>query len=83
MSQSILNAGNPLGDVLFGVDNTFLQRALDANLFEAYESPGLARVADEFQLDAEHRVTRSTSVMCASTIGPTPFPPTSPPPWRT
>ena len=39
VNQSILTRDNPLGDVLFGVDNTFLTRALDADLFEEYESP--------------------------------------------
>ncbi|GJM39667.1 MAG: thiamine ABC transporter substrate-binding protein [Acidimicrobiales bacterium] len=57
VSEAILSAGNPLGDVLYGVDNTFLQRALDGGIFEAYEAPGLVAVPDEFELDATHRVT--------------------------
>ena len=47
----------PLGDVLFGIDNTFLQRGLDCGMFEPYASPGLAGVPDHFELDPEHRVT--------------------------
>ncbi len=57
VARSILTAGQPEADVLFGVDNTFLQRALDNDLFLAYESPMLASVADELELDPEHRVT--------------------------
>ncbi len=57
VSEAILTAGNPLGDVMYGVDNTFLQRALDGEIFEAYESPSLDVVPDHFELDAEHRVT--------------------------
>ncbi len=57
VSQAILTAGDPLADVMFGIDSTFLQRGLDAGLFEAYESPVLADVPDEFELDSEHRVT--------------------------
>ena len=57
VSQAILTAGNPLGDVMFGVDNTFLARALNADLFEPYESPNLADVPDVFKLDPQHRVT--------------------------
>ncbi len=57
VATAILTAGNPVGDVMFGVDNTFLQRALDADLFEAYESPALATVPDALQLDPGHRVT--------------------------
>jgi thiamine transport system substrate-binding protein len=57
VSRAILTAGEPEGDVLFGIDNTFLQRGLDADLFEPYESPGLADVPDDLELDDEHRVT--------------------------
>ncbi len=57
VSEAILSAGNPLADVMFGVDNTFLQRALDAKIFEAYESPGLGVVPDNFEIDDQHRVT--------------------------
>jgi thiamine transport system substrate-binding protein len=57
VNQSILSKGNPLGDVMFGVDNTFLGRALAADLFVPYESPLLKDVSDEFKSDAENRVT--------------------------
>ncbi len=57
VSRAILTAGQPEADVMFGVDNTFLQRALDAEVFESYESPGLATIPAELQLDPENRVT--------------------------
>lgn len=57
VNQSILTKNNPLGDVLFGVDNTFLGRALDADLFVPYESPLLAEIDKTFVLDEQHRVT--------------------------
>ena len=57
VSQAILTKDNPLADVLFGIDNTFLSRALDKDIFLAYESPGLASVPDFLQLDRNHRVT--------------------------
>ncbi|MBL8156398.1 MAG: thiamine ABC transporter substrate-binding protein, partial [Anaerolineae bacterium] len=57
VNQAILSIGNPLGDVLFGVDNTFLGRALDADIFTPYESPLLDTVDAAFQVDPEHRVT--------------------------
>lgn len=58
VNESILTVGNPLGDVLYGVDNTFLSRALENDLFIPYESPMLADVPEEFQLDmGEFRVT--------------------------
>ena len=57
LNKAILSRGNPLGDVLFGVDNSFLGRALAYDIFLPYESPLLEHVAEEFQLDGQHRVT--------------------------
>ena len=57
LNRALLTAGNPEGDVLFGLDNNLLSRALDADLFDAYESPQLAEVPAEYDLDDEHRVT--------------------------
>jgi thiamine transport system substrate-binding protein len=57
VNQAILTKGNPLGDVLFGVDNTFLTRALDAGIFERYRSPALDTVPEDLRLDPRHRVT--------------------------
>jgi len=39
VNQAILSAGNPVADVLFGVDTTFLSRALEGGVFEEYVSP--------------------------------------------
>jgi thiamine transport system substrate-binding protein len=57
VNQAILTKDNPLADVLFGVDDTFLSRALSAEIFEAYESPNLGTVPEELRLDPQHRVT--------------------------
>jgi thiamine transport system substrate-binding protein len=57
VNQSILNRDNPLGDVMYGVDNTFLGRALEADLFIPYQSPLLSEVDPAFQLDSDFRVT--------------------------
>ena len=57
VNQAVLTRDNPQADVLFGIDNNLLTRAWDANLFLPYESPALAAVPDEFELDPEHRVT--------------------------
>lgn len=37
VTKAILTAGNPEGDVLWGLDNTMLSRAQDADLLESYE----------------------------------------------
>jgi len=51
LNKAILAKDAPLADVLFGVDNTFLSRALDAGIYEAYQSPALKNVSSEFILD--------------------------------
>jgi len=38
VSKAVLTAGNPEGDVMFGIDNTLLSRAIDADVFDPYES---------------------------------------------
>ena len=57
LSQVILTKGNPIADVVYGIDNTFLQRALDEDLFVPYRSPAVAAVPAELQLDPGDRVT--------------------------
>jgi thiamine transport system substrate-binding protein len=57
VNQAILTADRPLADVLFGVDNTFLSRALAADIFEPYVSPALEAVPAELRLDPQGRVT--------------------------
>lgn len=57
VNQAILTRDDPVADVLFGVDDTFLSRALDEDIFAPYESPLLSDVPDSLELDSEHRVT--------------------------
>ena len=58
VSKAALTAGNPEGDVMFGVDNTFLSRAVEAGVFEPYEADGLGAVPDELTaLVPEHEAT--------------------------
>jgi thiamine transport system substrate-binding protein len=56
LNQAILAKENPLADIFFGVDNTFMSRALEADIFDAYDSPLLANVPDELKLDASNRL---------------------------
>jgi thiamine transport system substrate-binding protein len=57
VNQAILTVDHPLADVLYGVDNTFLSRALEADIFEPYQSAALEFVPAELQLDPDGRVT--------------------------
>lgn len=56
LNKVILSKDAPLADLFFGVDNTFLSRALAADVFAPYASPQLAQIPDELELDAEHRL---------------------------
>lgn len=56
LNQAILSRANPLADVFFGVDNTFMSRALDADMFIAYASPQLANIPDKLKLDPHNRL---------------------------
>lgn len=53
LNRAILTAGTPEGDVLFGVDSNLLGRALDAELFVAYESDLLENVPEELRAGPE------------------------------
>ena len=55
LNKAILSKDAPLADVFYGVDNTFLQRALDNDIFLPYDAPALADVPDALQLDAGQR----------------------------
>lgn len=56
VNKAILAKDNPLADVLYGVDNTFLSRALSEDLFLPYDSPMLPSIGDGFDVDPQHRV---------------------------
>ncbi len=55
VSETILTAGDPLGDVVFGIDNTFLCRALPAGVLTPITVDGLAAVPEELLLDPTGR----------------------------
>jgi thiamine transport system substrate-binding protein len=51
LNQALLSKDNPLADVIYGVDNTFLSRALQGGILESYQSPELADIRDDLKLD--------------------------------
>jgi thiamine transport system substrate-binding protein len=54
--QAILSKENPLADVFFGVDNTFLSRAVNADIFLPYSSPLLNEIPAALKLDNQNRL---------------------------
>jgi thiamine transport system substrate-binding protein len=55
LNKAILSKDNPFADVFYGVDNTFLSRALTEGIFEPYNSPALAGIPSQYQLDPQNR----------------------------
>jgi thiamine transport system substrate-binding protein len=56
LNKAILSKDVPLADVFYGVDNTFLSRALKADIFEPYQALALANIPTRFQLDPSYRL---------------------------
>jgi thiamine transport system substrate-binding protein len=55
VNRAVLSKNAPVADVFYGADNTFLSRALEENIFEAYQSKELAQIPVELQLDPSYR----------------------------
>ena len=51
LNKAILTKDAPLADLFFGVDNTFMSRALEAEIFEPYRPQALEIIPTNFQLD--------------------------------
>jgi thiamine transport system substrate-binding protein len=54
LNRALLTAGDPQGDVIFGIDDSILSRALDGNLLEEYRSPGLSALQPDFSSPDPH-----------------------------
>jgi len=48
LSKAVLTAGNPEGDVMWGVDNTLLSRAVESRVFDPYKSPAADALDPQF-----------------------------------
>lgn len=55
LNKAILSKDNPFADVFYGVDNTFLSRALTEDIFQPYDSPLLTNIPDQYKLDPQNR----------------------------
>jgi thiamine transport system substrate-binding protein len=56
LNKAILSKNNPLADIFYGVDNTFLSRALKADIFVPYSSSNLDQIDNVLKLDSENRL---------------------------
>jgi len=53
VNQAVLSRDNPLADVLFGVDDTFLSRAIDEGIFRPHESANIDAVDPDLRHDED------------------------------
>jgi thiamine transport system substrate-binding protein len=55
LNKAILSVNNPIADVFYGLDNTFLSRALDEGIFVPYIPARFNEIPDSFKLDSQNR----------------------------
>lgn len=53
LNQAILTKDNPIADVMFGIDNTYLSRALTADLFLPYTAASIDTVNPLFRVSGD------------------------------
>ncbi len=56
LQRTILERDRPRADVVIGIDNNSLARAIDADILEPYRSPELDAVPRSLHLDSEYRL---------------------------
>jgi len=56
LNKAILSKNNPLADVFYGVDNTFLSRAVTADIFVPYTPKGIDQLDPRLKFDPENRL---------------------------
>lgn len=56
-NKLILTKKNPLADVVYGIDNTLLGKALAADILEPYKPKSAAAIPLEYRLDPAWRIT--------------------------
>ncbi len=55
LNRAILTKDSPIADVIIGINNVLLSRALTNDVLEPYASPMLEAIDDSFKLDSENR----------------------------
>jgi len=57
LNKAILAKNSPLADAFFGVDNTFLSRALKADIFTPYTPTVASQIPQQYLLDPTYNLT--------------------------
>jgi thiamine transport system substrate-binding protein len=54
LNRALLTAGDPQGDVIFGIDDSILSRAVKGDLLDEYRSPELSALQPDFSSPDSH-----------------------------
>ena len=57
LNRAILEKDNPQADIVLGIDNNMLSRALEEGVLQPYRSPNLEAIPEQLIFDATHAVT--------------------------
>jgi thiamine transport system substrate-binding protein len=57
VNEAILRKDHPVADAVYGIDNSFLSRALDGGILDPYTPKGSDTIPTALWLDPQHRVT--------------------------
>jgi thiamine transport system substrate-binding protein len=57
LNRAILEKDNPQADIVLGIDNNMLSRALEEKVLQPYRSPNLDAIPEQLIFDATHAVT--------------------------
>ncbi len=57
LNRAILEKKNPRADIILGIDNNMLSKALDSGILEPYVSKNLSLLPDELIFDKTHHIT--------------------------
>ena len=57
VNKLVLSKTAPIADVTYGIDNTLLERAIQADILEPYRSPFSGIIPPQYVLDAKYRLT--------------------------
>ncbi len=66
LNKAVLTKDHPQGDVLFGVDNTLLSRALSNDVFVPYEAKESAKLGEEFRVEGNKATPVTTGDVCVN-----------------
>ena len=67
VNQAILTKDNPIADVLYGIDNTFLSRAIAEGLFLPYQAAGIDAVPAALRVDDDSVTPIDFGDVCVNT----------------